>query len=109
MDAHTLTVMGIVIQTIGSILLGWAVIHPGIWITKHKRLDANIEALLNAADYAEKKVPEDPKAAADLATSVVRFYGEDLRQRAAQKIGWWAIGMLVIGLAFQLLALGARC
>ena len=108
MNPCSLTVWGIVIQTIGSILLGWAVIHPGIWLTKQRRLDANIEALLKSADFAEDQKLNDPKATAELARSVIRFYGMDVRQRAAQRVGWWAILALVIGLTLQLLALRAR-
>ena len=100
-----ITIIGLALSATGSILLGWTIIQPRIWIKSEKRLGKQIEAVLDASKYADKKHPNNNKIATNVTNKVAHIYLEDLKQRAAQMTGYWAVVFIAIGFIFQVIGL----
>jgi len=94
----TLTILGLALATIGSVLLGWSMIEPHIWLTRKQRYDAKLTAVLEAAQKGDNLYPGDDAKATEYANKFRNLYLEDLKRRTTRKIG--IIGVAFLGLGF---------
>lgn len=92
---------GLVIGTAGSLILGWSMIQPRIWLTGQMRYDAKISALLLASQKGDDHFAGDDKAATEFTNSFQHVVLEDLRRRATQRLGIVGAGLLVLGFILQ--------
>jgi hypothetical protein len=100
-----LQIGGLILSSIGSILLGWIVIQPKVWINEKKRVVKKIDALLIASTDAGRAYPNDPVKSAELTNRMAYECLEDLKIRSAQVAGYWAVFFIIFGLIIQIIGL----